>query len=201
MGDAIPEEAMERNKRELRARMKELRSNIGGAERASADSAITERFLAHDAYLRTDTLFAYLSFGNEVSTYGIIEAALADRKTVALPYCVPGTRLMRWYRVSDLEGLRRSPFGVLEPVPDPEREIEPTSEGTICLVPGLCFDVAGYRLGYGGGFYDTFLASFSGASFGLCREAQLLESLTAEGVIDTHDRPVRYVVTDAQLIG
>ena len=58
------------------------------------------------------------------------------------------------------------------------------------------FDPAGCRLGYGGGFYDTFLTRFDGVSIGLCRKAQLSCDLHAEGIIDAHDLTVQLVVTD-----
>ncbi|MBQ6411238.1 MAG: 5-formyltetrahydrofolate cyclo-ligase, partial [Atopobiaceae bacterium] len=56
------------------------------------------------------------------------------------------------------------------------------------------------RLGYGGGFYDTFLAKFDGISVGLCREAQFSDDLRAEGIIDEHDLPAQLVVTEKRII-
>ena len=117
---------------------------------------------------------------------------------VALPWCVPGTHEMRWYRVTSFDALVRSPLGVEEPVPDPANEqLLDTGQRMLALVPGLTFDAAGYRLGYGGGFYDTFLAGFRGVSVGLCRETTLSRDLRAAGVIDEHDLPVDLVVSEA----
>lgn len=62
----------------------------------------------------------------------------------------------------------------------------------LALVPGLAFDAAGFRLGYGGGFYDTFLPTFPGTSMGLCRAAQLADHLPHED----YDMPVDEVVTE-----
>lgn len=70
----------------------------------------------------------------------------------------------------------------------------------MALVPGLTFDAAGYRLGYGGSFYDTFLAMFDGVSVGLCREAQLTQTLISDGIIDTHDLLVQLVVAEQRVI-
>ena len=75
-----------------------------------------------------------------------------------------------------------------------------TGERMMALVPGLTFDATGYRLGYGGGFYDTFLSVFDGVSVGLCREAQFSEDLRAEEVVDSHDLPAQLVVTEERCI-
>ncbi|WP_241156463.1 MULTISPECIES: 5-formyltetrahydrofolate cyclo-ligase [unclassified Adlercreutzia] len=70
------------------------------------------------------------------------------------------------------------------------------SPRALALVPGLAFDAQGFRIGYGGGFYDAFLAAFPGTSVGLCREASLLSSLRAQDALDAHDRPVDIVLTE-----
>ena len=66
----------------------------------------------------------------------------------------------------------------------------------VAIVPGLAFDRRGYRLGYGGGYYDAFLRSFPGVSVGLCRSTSLFEDLGDLGVLEMHDVPVDVVVTE-----
>lgn len=185
---------MNSNKQQLRAQLKTLRANIPEDERIAIDVAITHNVLGLHTWQEANLVLPYLSFGAEVETRGIITAAWEQGKTVALPRCVEGTRDMKWYQVENFEGLVRSPLGVEEPAEKPGCEIDPsTVDNALVLVPGLTFDAAGYRLGYGGGFYDTFLAQFSGTSVGLCRTMQQCETLTAR---DTHDLPVDIVVTD-----
>ncbi len=134
-------------------------------------------------------------------TRGIIQRAWDAGKTVALPWCVPGTHEMRWFKIESFDDLVRSPLGVEEPQPiDENEQLLGTGERCLALVPGLTFDAAGYRLGYGGGFYDTFLAKFNGVSVGLCREAQFSQDLVAEGIIDAHDLPAQLVVTEKRII-
>lgn len=190
-------ELVDERKRELRRHLREVRKDMGTEARSSADAVIEERLCASSEFLQADVLLTYLDFGPEVRTRGIIERAWASGKIVAIPWCVPGTHEMRWYKVTSFDALVRSKLGVEEPVPDDANE-QPlgTGERMLALVPGLTFDPAGYRLGYGGGFYDTFLAGFDGVSVGLCRKAQLSDDLRAEGVIDEHDLPVQFVVTD-----
>lgn len=197
MGDG----AIDERKRELRARFKRLRRELGEDGRAAADADIEANVLALPEFAEAEVLLAYLDFGSEVRTRGIIQAAWDAGKVVALPWCMPGTHEMRWYRVTSFDALVRSKLGVEEPVPDAANE-QPlgTGEHMLALVPGLTFDAAGYRLGYGGGFYDTFLATFDSVSVGLCREAAWSQDLRAEGVIDAHDLPVQIVVSDGRTV-
>lgn len=195
-------DATKERKRALRQRFRQVRRDLGEQDRAEVDAAIEARVCALAEFARAEVLLTYLDVGAEVRTRGIIECAWDEGKVVALPRCVPGTREMRWYRVTSFEGLERSKLGIEEPMPVDENELLlGTGERMLALVPGLTFDAEGYRLGYGGGFYDTFLARFDGVSVGLCREVQMSASLRDEGVIDEHDLPVQLVVTEKGLIG
>lgn len=186
-------------KRELRRHYKEVRSALGEDGRARRDAAIAGRVTRLPEYLAADTVLTYLSVGDEVDTRALVRDAWARGKSVALPWCVPGTRRMRWFRVSSLDGLVRSPFGVEEPVPDPALEADPKAlRRALAIVPGLSFDERGYRMGYGGGFYDVFLADFAGVSVGLCREPQM--SAVGALALDGHDVPVDVVVTEGRVI-
>lgn len=193
-------ETFDECKRRMRTQMRRLRIGQDADARARADAAIRERLCALRALEEAEVVLSYLSFGSEVDTRGIIERAWAAGKAVALPRCVPGTRMMQWYRVHSFDGLERNRLGMDEPRPDPACEqLTDTGERMLALVPGLAFDTSGYRLGYGGGFYDTFLAGFNGVSVGLCRELLLRESLQNEGVVESHDLPVQLVVTERRV--
>ncbi|MBP3884851.1 MAG: 5-formyltetrahydrofolate cyclo-ligase [Olsenella sp.] len=178
-------------KRELRARMREARASLSVTERERADAAIRGRLFSLEAWKAARTVYTYLSFGSEVDTARIIERAWTMGKVVALPRCVPGERRLEWFRVETLEGLVKSSFGVLEPT-RLESLLLPAQgdESSLAIVPGLAFDREGHRLGYGGGYYDVFLAGFRGCSVGLCRPGSLLESLRALGCVDDFDVPV-----------
>lgn len=182
------------DKTDLRKHFKDLRASIPAQERAAIDKRIAQKVLALPAWQEANLLLPYLSFGAEVETRPLIEAAWAQNKTVALPRCMEGTRTMKWYKVENFAGLVKSNLGVEEPPEDPAHEVNPANfTHPLVLVPGLTFDTAGYRLGYGGGFYDTFLANFEGTSVGLCRSCQLSEQVPA---LDPHDLPVDMVITD-----
>ena len=194
MGEEV---AKGRARRALRAR----RDAMPAGERAITDARIRDRVLALDDFRRADAVLCYLAFSSEVETRGIISAALAAGKAVALPRCLPGGRLA-WHAVRGLEGLRAGAHGILEPAGDPGTLVPPAAlAAPVALVPGLAFDRAGYRLGYGGGYYDRFLASFGGVSIGLARCPLLLDDLRGLGLVEAHDRPVDLVVTEGGVLG
>lgn len=188
---------IEQRKREARAHFRAVRKAIPPAARGKIDGAIQRNIARLPEFQRADVVLTYLSFGAEVETRGLIRAAWDAGKVVALPWCVPNTRELRWFRITSFDDLVRSSFGMEEPRPDPANEQQlNTGAHMLAMVPGLTFDAAGYRLGYGGGFYDTFLSAFLGASVGLCREAQLVPDLCGLGIVDTNDLPVDAVVTE-----
>ena len=147
---------------------------------------------------RSRLLLTYLAMGSEVETRAIIQAAWEAGKLVALPRVI-GPHQMTWYQVDDLDGLEKSKFGVLEPPAQRRAEVNPKDAGThaLAIVPGLAFDRRGYRLGYGGGFYDSFLAAFAGTSVGICRESTLVDKLT---VVEKYDVPVDVVITESETL-
>lgn len=178
----------------MRAQFKAVREGLIPGERGAIDEAIARNVAALPEFAAADAVFTYLSFGAEVDTRGLIQRAWEAGKTVCLPRVVPGTREMRWYAVESLDRLVRSSFGVEEPPDDPSREVRPADFARpVALVPGLAFDREGFRLGYGGGFYDTFLPNFPGTSIGLIRACQLVERLA---VRDVHDAPVNIVALE-----
>lgn len=178
-------------KQELRSRYKAQRRAMDPQEKARKDSGIASRVRRLWQYNKTDCLLCYVSTDIEVDTRRIIQQALEDGKKVAVPRCVPGTRLMEFYYIHSLSELSDGAFGVLEPTPDPERLLTDLSGG-LCLIPALCYDLQGYRLGYGKGYYDRFLASFGGSLVGLCY-SDCIESHLPHG---RYDRPVETLVTD-----
>ena len=146
-------------------------------------------------------VLAYLSVGDEVDTRELVRLAWDAGKMVAAPR-VTGPRSLAWYRVEAGDEFEVSAMGIEEPLARGERRVEPArlGERSIALVPGLAFDEMGYRLGYGGGFYDAFLERFGGVSIGLCRDAALVPSLADMGALEAHDRAVGIVVTETRLL-
>ncbi len=154
-------------KQELRERYKQQRRDMSPDEKAAKDHAVALAVSRLWQYKKNDTLLCYVSTDIEVDTRQIITRALADGKRVAVPRCVPGTRLMEFYYIDSLDELSPGTFGVYEPSPDPAKLFTAKEQG-LCLVPALSYDLEGYRLGYGKGYYDRYLAGFGGALVGIC---------------------------------
>ena len=189
-------DALASDKDALRARMRAARKAIPADERAQIDAAICERACALAEFQQAQVVLTYLSMGAEIDTRGIIERAWRAGKAVALPRCM-GPRQMRWFRVTSLDNLQKSPFGVDEPPIDEKTEqLLATGKRMVAIVPGFTFDKNGYRLGYGGGFYDTFLTGFDGPSIGLCRSVMRVDDLSVLGAVGEYDLPVTVVVTE-----
>lgn len=188
-------------KQSLRTQLKAARRGLGPVCRAEIDAAVAARVRKTPEWEAAPIVLAYLSVREEVDTRGLVRAAWDAGKAVAAPR-VTGPRALAWYRVEPGDALEMSRMGIEEPPASDARlvevgELPPTA---LALIPALAFDERGYRLGYGGGFYDAFLARFPGVSVGLSREATTLDDLDALGVLEPHDRAVDLVVTESRAI-
>ena len=153
-----------------------------------------QAFLSLPEVRQASTFFLFWGIAGLEPDTGSLAASLTRLgKTVCLPRVVPGFGMeCRVYR-PELP-MSVSDFGIQEPT---ERAplIRPEEIG-LALVPALCYDEGGRRLGFGGGYYDRWLESFSGTTVGLCRECVLQRSLPVE----PHDLGVHVLVTDRRVL-
>ncbi len=166
------------------------RALTGLAER---NRAIADRLESSPAYQRADMVLGYVSKPEEVNTHGIITRALASGRSVLVPR-VRNDKDLDWVRIESVDALRAGAFGILEPIGS--AATDELSSMSVALVPGVAFDRAGYRLGWGKGFFDRFLARFPGTAIGLAFDCQFYETLPRE----PHDRAVDYVITETETI-
>lgn len=201
----MEQEAIIRHKKELRAQLRQKRRAGDPSQFHDADARIAQQLCALPEWKRAQMVLSYLSVEDEVDTRALIQCAWDHGKAVALPRVIPHTRRMDWYLIDDFDHLEQGSFDIEEPPVETARLVRVGDENMgvvpmLAVVPGLTFDHAGYRLGYGGGYYDTFLAAFAGDAIGLCREAQLAADLSAQGVLDAHDQAVVCVVTEERVL-
>lgn len=123
-----------------------------------ADEQLTQCLLELPAFQEAKTLATYLSFDHEVSTAGLIQAALQLGKRVCVPRTYPQGQME--FVEYDPNILEKTRFGLLEP--NEKGKLVDKSEIDLIHVPGLVFQSKGYRIGYGGGYYDRYLADFAG---------------------------------------
>ncbi|TDL34543.1 5-formyltetrahydrofolate cyclo-ligase [Jeotgalibacillus sp. S-D1] len=125
----------------------------------------------------------------EVDTYGVIEKAWMEGKTVSVPRCIHQGKKLDFYSISSFEEVEPSYFGLLEPL----QSLQKTSPDAIDLliVPGLAYNSSGFRLGYGGGYYDRYLANYyKRKTISLCFKEQIVEHIPVDG----HDQPVGMLI-------
>lgn len=189
MASAYGEDA---SKSALRSAYQALETELAPAHAERVDREVRMHFTAMAAYRNAELILAYITYRNELDTKPLIEKAWKDGKRIAVPVCDCGT--LKFYEIESLDGMRSGSRGVLEPdpascVPVPEEDFE----GSICLVPGLVFDAQGYRIGYGAGYYDNFLADYPGLKVGLVRSLRIGSNPLPH---DDHDVPVDVLVSD-----
>ena len=171
----------------------ELRSSIRARKRAMTEEEIVSRsqmlgllFIQSEAYKNAKTIYGYLPYNQEVRTVPMLEKALRDGKRVAVPKCYGNE--MRFIYMDDLSKVEKGYANIPEPIADGPVADDPTA---LVLMPGLAFDPEGHRCGYGGGFYDKFLAAEPNhPTLALCYEFQMVDHLETEA----HDIPVDYVI-------
>lgn len=181
-------------KRGLRERCKAERASLDAEDKRRLDRSIARRFLSSRDYNGTDTLLIYVSKGIEIDTHTVIRQALHDGKRLYVPHCRDGAN-MDFYRIMSENELAPGAFGVLEPTPDGSAAFDEYDAG-LCVVPALCFDKAGYRLGFGKGYYDRFLSRYRGKTAGFAYSFQLKDSLRR----GRYDRPADVIFTDSEVI-
>lgn len=153
-------------KSELRKKVLALRAGLPLEERKKAEILLTERIVGHQWFYRADNLLGFVSYGTEICTTEILKEALRQGKKVYVPKVsekneksdAHGELEMLFYRIFSMDELVAGYKGILEPKGDSEKYIYPMEGNTLLLMPGAAFDPFGNRMGYGGGFYDRFLA-------------------------------------------
>lgn len=183
-------------KQRLREERLAARETLSEQERARLDDFITQKLLATPEYAEAATVLTYVSVSSEVSTRMFIERALRDGKTVAVPRCLPGHRL-EFVAITSLDQLVLAPFSLLEPARDLSALTEGQMNDSICIVPALLVDTKGYRLGYGAGFYDRFLSTYSGKKICLAYQQNLSKTMLPHTEFDV---PVDMVITESGML-
>ena len=174
------------DKLQLRRMIREKKRAMSENEIESRSARLGELFVQSLLYREAKTINGYLPYNQEVRTIPMLEQALRDGKKVAVPKVYGDS--MRFICLDDLSQVEKGYAGIPEPVADEPVADDPTA---LVLMPGLAFTKNGDRMGYGGGFYDRFLAEEPNhPTLALCYEFQMLESLPTE----EYDIPVDCVL-------
>lgn len=163
-------------KKELRKKLKDHRNSLSCDERKRYSDEICNLILQSREYKDCKTVLSYFPINNEVDIVSVLNDSILSGKVLALPKVVGNE--IEFYRVCSLNNLVASNMGIPEPCES--EELLTQFDNSICIVPALGIDKYGYRIGYGGGYYDRFLKSYTGISIGVVYPTLYISSIPVE---------------------
>ncbi len=190
---SMQQESNQEQKRRLRERVEDTMASLALEDRLRSDEALRNAFFSLPELAESQTILLYYGVGTEVDTRPLLNALSAQGKRVLLPRCLPRRQMEARQLCGEAE-LISGVFGI--PEPSEQCPVVPKEAIDLILVPALCCDRSGYRLGKGGGYYDRYLADYSGRTVAFCRKLLLQEALPWEDF----DQPVSMVLTEEGLV-
>lgn len=162
-------------KTKIRLHMREIRDALDEETRALKNAAIADRIMSLDEFKAADAVMAYVAFGSEADPEPAMRVAAGEGKRVMIP---------DFFGLLELTGVYASHAEA--------------SDVDLVLIPGIAFDERGYRLGYGGGWYDRFSTKLHGGvkMVGLAFEEQIIPEIPSE----PHDLLLDLILTDGRVI-
>ncbi|MCA0986040.1 5-formyltetrahydrofolate cyclo-ligase [Guptibacillus algicola] len=182
-------------KHKWRTEMKDRLKELSEDEKSKYDHQLLEQLFTYEPYKSANTIGLTIAMKNEVDTRKIIEHAWSVGKKVAVPKCHPEDKTMTFRYLTSWNELETVYFGLQEPKPEVTEECSP-EEIQLLIVPGLLFDERGYRIGFGGGYYDRFLQHYHNSTVSLAYDIQLVKELPVE----PFDLPVGALITDKKIL-
>lgn len=179
----------------LRNEVREALATMTAVTYRNQSFAVAKKVLQESSIQEAKTIGLTISNRPEVDTIHLIEALWQLGKNVAVPKCNAKTREMKFYVIESFAQLETVYMHLREPIPD-DCEFVDAHEMDVLLVPGVVFDVRGYRIGYGGGYYDRYILNYSGKLLSLLFDEQLREEVP----IEAHDCPVSVLLTPTKRI-
>ncbi|TFJ94115.1 5-formyltetrahydrofolate cyclo-ligase [Lentibacillus salicampi] len=181
----------ELDKTELRRQMIQQLQTLSAVERKNIEEAMADNLMTSDVWKQSSVIGITISHGFEWNTKPLIETAWQNGKIVCVPKCLPEERKLDFYRINHYDQLEVVYYRLQEPKP---RETEQVIKNKIDLliVPGLLFDRKGYRIGFGGGYYDRFLTDYPNEKLSLAANMQIVDELPAE----SFDIPVDDIISE-----
>ena len=194
----IMEQSGQSLRQALRRQARKERDALSAAQRARASAVICAQLCSLPETAAAQSLFVYCAFRSEVETAPLWPLLQGQGKQLCVPLTLPTSREMLPLVLDDPAELRPGAFGIPEPLYREER-VFPADRLDMVILPGLLFDRAGNRLGYGGGFYDRFLANRASQALrvGLAFACQLADAPVRLPVA-AHDMPLDILITEQE---
>lgn len=178
-----------------RKQMITILKDMNHAEHASKSNAILENLYTCEEYTSARTIGVTISRFPEVDTFQLIESAWKSGKRVAVPKCIPSTREMDFRLIRSVDDLEKVYMDLFEPIVDRTISIAKVNID-LQIVPGVIFSDEGFRIGFGGGYYDRYLVDYDGDKLSLAFDVQTSRDVPVEN----HDIPVNKIITENRVI-
>ncbi|WP_138415783.1 5-formyltetrahydrofolate cyclo-ligase [Aquibacillus sediminis] len=182
-------------KAEYRNKMKKQLKQLSIKKKTQIEQRLSSQLFATEAWKEADVIGITISQKHEWNTKNIIEKAWSMNKVICVPKCYPKESKLEFYQLDSFDQLESVYFNLFEPIPEQERRID-KNQVDLMIVPGLVFDPSGFRIGYGGGYYDRYLADFGGTTLSLASTMQIIDTVPA----DDYDISVDHVLTETGLL-
>ena len=179
-------------KTRIRETMLAKRLAVPEEERSAADATMASRFLQLASFRFAEVILLYAPIKGEPNVLALCDPILKAGKRIAFPRCHPEDSTMTYGLVSSPDDLQPGTYGILEPPLNAEVYLPSPEKHDICIVPAVCFDRKGYRIGYGKGYYDRFLMSFGGTTVGFIMHRFLCDTLPR----GRYDKAVDLMITE-----
>lgn len=183
------------NKIQLRETTLDVLRQLSTEQYEKRSSALMQNLLRMPVVQQAQTIAITVSAFPEVHTQAIIEALWRLKKTVVVPKCLPSTREMDFYAIASFDQLERVYLHLYEPIPTETKYVAPAQIDVI-IVPGVVYNKEGYRIGFGGGYYDRYLPKTPATRISLAFQEQIHATIPYA----IHDCPVHYIITDNEVI-
>lgn len=183
------------DKPELRTQLKEGLCKLSKPLYEDLSDQIARKLFDDNDWKKANVIGITISKFPEVDTYRIIREAWEQGKLVAAPKCYPKQKAMSFRLISEFSQLESVFYGLLEPIEDKTTLIN-QNEIDLLLVPGLGYTRDGFRLGFGGGYYDRYLSTYNGKTISLAFQSQMIPVFKTE----TYDIPVKKIITNEEVI-
>ncbi|MEI3609329.1 5-formyltetrahydrofolate cyclo-ligase [Pseudogracilibacillus sp. SO10305] len=178
-------------KQTIRMNMMEKLALLTREEKKSIEKSLLEQFIKSNLWIEPTTIGITISHGFEWETRNIIQFLWEKGKRVVVPKIYTADKSMQFYELRDFAHVIKGHANILEPNPSLTTSVA-KEDIDLLIVPGIVFNDAGYRIGFGGGYYDRYLMEYNKTTVSLASVQQLIKDLP----IETHDIPVQYIVTE-----
>ncbi|MTT33179.1 5-formyltetrahydrofolate cyclo-ligase [Terrilactibacillus sp. BCM23-1] len=186
---------IKQRKKQIREEVLQKLKIMDDEDFAQKNKQIYEHILTCDLWQKSKIIGITLSRGREIGTRPIIEKAWQLGKKIAVPKCFPEHKEMRFYFLDHYEQLELSYFDLYEPKLSEVTEVHKDDIDTM-FVPGVAYSQSGYRIGFGGGYYDRYLKQYHGETISLLFDEQKIDQVP----IEEHDIPVNWLITPDQIM-